>query len=392
MPLMRTVLPELKRRIIGDTFMRVKDRIMHELKLDKDVFLAQGTLRPDLIESASELASGHADVIKTHHNDSALGKVIEPLKDFHKDEVRELGLALGLPKSIGKVIEPLKDFHKDEVRELGLALGLPKSIVNRHPFPGPGLAIRIICAENTTVADLDLFFTTQHHLQLIINLAECDVDSEEYTAITQHLSKNDFETLCEKRCEITATLLPVQSVGVQGDRRSYAYVAALSTNERPIPWLLLENMARIIPRLIHSDRRSYAYVAALSTNERPIPWLLLENMARIIPRLIHSVNRVVYVFGSAVEYSVSDITPTYLNDYAISLAQWADRIANDMPVIMIPVHFDRDPMEGIASTLRSFVLRPFITNDFMTGIAALPGRDIPEKVFTCHLQATTNLH
>ncbi|VDK32049.1 unnamed protein product, partial [Anisakis simplex] len=89
--------------------------IMDELKLDKEIFLAQGTLRPDLIESASSLASGHADTIKTHHNDTAL--------------VREL-------RDLGKVIEPLKDFHKDEVRELGESLGLPKSIVMRHPFPG----------------------------------------------------------------------------------------------------------------------------------------------------------------------------------------------------------------------------------------------------------------
>ncbi|EPB66226.1 GMP synthase domain protein [Ancylostoma ceylanicum] len=126
-PLDRTVDPEIKRQIIGNTFIRVKDRVMDELKLKKeDYFLAQGTLRPDLIESASELASGHADTIKTHHNDTAL--------------VREL-------RASGRVIEPLKDFHKDEVRELGRSLGLPDELVDRQPFPGPGLAIRIICAQ-----------------------------------------------------------------------------------------------------------------------------------------------------------------------------------------------------------------------------------------------------
>ncbi|KHJ79328.1 GMP synthase protein [Oesophagostomum dentatum] len=126
-PLDRTADPEKKRQIIGNTFIRVKDRVMEELKLKKeDYFLAQGTLRPDLIESASELASGHADIIKTHHNDTAL--------------VRAL-------RASGRVIEPLKDFHKDEVRELGRSLGLPDDIVDRQPFPGPGLAIRIICAQ-----------------------------------------------------------------------------------------------------------------------------------------------------------------------------------------------------------------------------------------------------
>ncbi|CAB3404162.1 unnamed protein product [Caenorhabditis bovis] len=123
----RAVEPEIKRKIIGNTFIRVKDIIMNKLNLNQDdYFLAQGTLRPDLIESASLLASGHADMIKTHHNDTEL--------------VREL-------RRKGRVIEPLKDFHKDEVRELGKSLGLPEEIVQRHPFPGPGLAIRIICAE-----------------------------------------------------------------------------------------------------------------------------------------------------------------------------------------------------------------------------------------------------
>lgn len=120
--------PEMKRKIIGNTFIRVKDVIMKDLNINHDeYFLAQGTLRPDLIESASALASGHADTIKTHHNDTFL--------------VREL-------RKLGKVVEPLKDFHKDEVRELGKDLGLPESIVQRHPFPGPGLAIRILCASD----------------------------------------------------------------------------------------------------------------------------------------------------------------------------------------------------------------------------------------------------
>uniref|UniRef100_F1KV09 GMP synthase (glutamine-hydrolyzing) n=1 Tax=Ascaris suum TaxID=6253 RepID=F1KV09_ASCSU len=345
-PLLRTTQPEMKRKIIGDTFMRVKDCVMEELKLDKDIFLAQGTLRPDLIESASSLASGHADTIKTHHNDTAL--------------VREL-------RDLGKVIEPLKDFHKDEVRELGESLGLPRSIVMRHPFPGPGLAIRVICAEQPYICDLDVFLATQQNLSLIANLAHCDDESEEYLSVAQNLSAAELHALCDHDHEIATTLLPIQTVGVQG------------------------------------DCRSYSYVAALSTSERPIPWTTLERLARIIPRLLHNINRVVYVFGEAVEYPVSDITCTYLNDFNLSYLRWADRLANDvllgldedqrrdpslevcinriqqMPVVMVPIHFDRDPVERKVSTLRSYVLRPFITNDFMTGVAALPGRDIPEK-------------
>ncbi len=118
--------PEDKRRIIGDTFMRVANEVIEDLNLNPDeVMLGQGTLRPDLIESASGLASGKADVIKTHHNDT--------------DLVRQL-------RAKGKVVEPLTEFHKDEVRRLGADLGLPSELTQRHPFPGPGLAIRILCA------------------------------------------------------------------------------------------------------------------------------------------------------------------------------------------------------------------------------------------------------
>ncbi|VDP13198.1 unnamed protein product [Onchocerca flexuosa] len=380
-PLMRTVEPEVKRKIIGDTFMRVKDKIMDELKLDKDIFLAQGTLRPDLIESASHLASSYADVIKTHHNDSAL--------------VREL-------RNLGKVLEPLKDFHKDEVRELGISLGLPEHIVHRHPFPGPGLAIRIICAERPLITDFDLFITTQHHLHLIANLPLCDKDSEEFCTIIQHLSEVDLKAISDHDFEIATTLLPIQSVGVQGLFFYFnPYIlkdAEMEIDDRDFHRKEFHHMQSIL-----GDGRSYAYAAALSTNERPIPWELLERLAYIIPRLLHNINRVVYVFGNAIEYPVNDVTRTYLNGFTVGLIRWADRIAYDvlygldengkrdpalevclqtiqqMPVVMIPVHFDRDPLERKASTLRSFVLRPFITNDFMTGVAALPGKDIPEQ-------------
>lgn len=129
LPLNEEVDPEHKRKIIGDTFVKVVQEFLQENNFTfDDIILAQGTLRPDLIESASHLASqsGHADAIKTHHNDSPM--------------VREL-------RKRNRVIEPLKDFHKDEVRQIGLTLGLHRDVVFRHPFPGPGLAIRILCAD-----------------------------------------------------------------------------------------------------------------------------------------------------------------------------------------------------------------------------------------------------
>jgi GMP synthase (glutamine-hydrolysing) len=313
-PLCKTVSPEDKRRIIGDTFINCKDKIMKELNLDTDMFFAQGTLRPDLIESASSLASGFASTIKTHHNDTAL--------------VREL-------RALGKVVEPLKDFHKDEVRELGKNLGLRYDIVERHPFPGPGLAIRIICATQAFI-DSDFEITATKAQQIV----------------------NDFDG------RLRVTILPIKSVGVQGDCRSYSYVAALSGDENPIPW--------------------------------PI----LDKIAKRLPNLLHNINRVVYAFGSTINSPILDVTETYLNEDTVHELQIADHIVynvlvgrdfsgqpsrhlssvidsiQQMPVVSIPVHFDRNV--GEKSTKRSFVLRPFITRDFMTGKNALPGKDIPE--------------
>ncbi|PAV82858.1 hypothetical protein WR25_21133 [Diploscapter pachys] len=344
----QAVQPEKKRHIIGNTFIRAKDLVMKELRLNQaEYFFAQGTLRPDLIESASSLASGHADTIKTHHNDTAL--------------VREL-------RAQGRVIEPLKDFHKDEVRELGRDLGLPNDIVQRHPFPGPGLAIRIICAEKPyRCGSFDMI---QSHLNILTNLA-ANPASEVELKVKQKMISALTDVQCDllmrssSVISITTTLLPIQSVGVQGDSRSYSYVAGLSTDARPIPWEML-----------------FTY-------------------ASIIPKLIHHINRIVYIFGSPVQAPVDAITVTRLNRKTVEKLQLADKCATDvlfgrneegrrderlndcsrvvqqMPVVMIPVDFDI--ADQSSSYRHSFVLRPFITNDFMTGLAAVPGKHIPEK-------------
>lgn len=322
-PLRWAIKPEDKRMIIGDTFIRCKDIALKELQLGEDatdgIFLAQGTLRPDLIESASELASGNAEVIKTHHNDTAL--------------VREL-------RNLGKVIEPLQDFHKDEVRELGRALNLPESIVNRHPFPGPGLAIRILCAEHPFHDES--FDTTQLVCQEITN---------------------------QFAGGIKCTLLPIKSVGVQG------------------------------------DKRSYSYVASLSLNCQRIPWAVLEKIARAIPSKAHNVNRVVYVFGEQLTVPIDQVTVTHVNEATLQQLQHADNIVYEvlcgldefsrksprlqnimgaiqqMPVVLVPIHFELQykAPQYFPSVCRSVCLRPFITRDFMTGRAAIPGRDFPEE-------------
>jgi GMP synthase (glutamine-hydrolysing) len=193
-----TINPEDKRKIIGDVFIKVSNEILREMKMrPEDVYLAQGTLRPDLIESASALVSTKADTIKTHHNDTEL--------------VRKL-------RDEGRVVEPLKDFHKDEVRQLGYDLGLPQSIVERHPFPGPGLAIRIICADDAYL-EKD-FSETQVVVKVIVDYQnKLNKNHALLNRVSGVTTKEEQDELCRisSSIELSATVLPIRSVGVQGE-------------------------------------------------------------------------------------------------------------------------------------------------------------------------------
>lgn len=168
--LCQTMSPEEKRKIIGDVFVKVANEVIADLNLrPEEVFVGQGTLRPDLIESASTLASTKADVIKTHHNDSELirqlreaGRVVEPLKDFHKDEVRVLGQCIYFLDDNAYVVSG----NWRIIWLAGRDLGLPVELVMRHPFPGPGLAIRVLCAEEPYI-DRD-FSETQVIVKIIV--------------------------------------------------------------------------------------------------------------------------------------------------------------------------------------------------------------------------------
>ena len=163
--------PEKKRKIIGKTFIKVFEKEAKKIK--KVEFLAQGTLYPDIIESRSATGS-KTSKIKSHHN---------------------VG---GLPKKMNlKLLEPLKDFFKDEVRILGKSIGLVNEILYKHPFPGPGLAIRIIGKIN---------------LQKIKMLQEAD------DIFINELNKFN---LYDKIWQAYAALLPIKTVGVMGDSRTY---------------------------------------------------------------------------------------------------------------------------------------------------------------------------
>jgi GMP synthase (glutamine-hydrolysing) len=209
-PLKGILDPERKRKIIGKTFIRVFEG--EALKIKGVDFLAQGTLYPDLIESQSSFG-GPSAVIKSHHN---------------------VG---GLPKKMRlKLIEPLKHLFKDEVRLLGKELGLPDNIIYRHPFPGPGLAVRIIGE------------VTPRRLSI---LRQAD------DIVIEEIKKgNHYKRLWQS----FAILLPLKSVGIMGDRRTYEHIVVIravqSLDAMTADWARLPHslLVRISNRIINEVR------------------------------------------------------------------------------------------------------------------------------------------
>jgi GMP synthase (glutamine-hydrolysing) len=215
--------PEQKRKVIGREFVEVFQR--EAKKLPKAKWLAQGTIYPDVIESAgAKTKKAHA--IKSHHN---------------------VG---GLPESLHlKLLEPLRELFKDEVRELGVALGLPHDMVYRHPFPGPGLGVRILGEVKREYADLlrraDAIFIEE------LNAAKDDDGLSWYA----------------KTAQAFTVFLPVKSVGVMGDGRTYEWVVAL--------------------RAVQSQDFMTAHWAHL-------PYELLGKVSNRIINEVRGINRVVY--------------------------------------------------------------------------------------------------
>jgi len=275
-PLKRESAPETKRKSIGATFLRVKDRELARLNLDpKQWMTAQGTIYPDTIESGG---TQNADLIKTHHN-----RVAEVL------ELMEQGLLL----------EPLADLYKDEVRMLGEELGIPHPLVWRHPFPGPGLGVRLLCSNGTFEGP-----------------SLTDVDGlEDYL----------------ERFGLRAFLLPIRSVGVQGDARTYAQPLVLTN-------------------------------AALTWDEN-------ERHATAIANRFRTVNRVVWQVG-AVDRSAPILVEQYCTKDVLDELRVFDAICTDflneenlyeeiwqMPVVSLPLRIQGKPV---------IVMRPVNSSEAMT--------------------------
>jgi GMP synthase (glutamine-hydrolysing) len=182
--------PEAKRKAIGDLFITVQEREVARLGLPDSYFLAQGTLYTDLIESGKGVGK-KARLIKSHHN------VGSPLVDAKR--------------KAGRIIEPLDRLYKDEVRRLGRILGVDEEVVRRHPFPGPGLAVRIPGE---------------------VTKEKCDILREADALFIEELKKRPApgaadRTLYDDIWQAFAVLLPIRSVGVAGDVRKYGWVLAL---------------------------------------------------------------------------------------------------------------------------------------------------------------------
>ena len=212
--------PEAKRKIIGNEFIGVFEQ--EALRIEKDEgkveWLVQGTLYPDVIESRS--VRGPSQVIKSHHN---------------------VG---GLPEKMAlKLIEPLKELFKDEVRRIGRDLGMPEDILQRQPFPGPGLAVRILGEVN------------EERLRILKDCDEIVVDEIKKAGLYQKIWQS------------FAVLLPVMSVGVMGDQRTYANTCAI--------------------RAVHSED-------GMTADWVPLPYEVLKTISSRIVNEVKGVNRVVY--------------------------------------------------------------------------------------------------
>ncbi len=269
--------PEKKRKIIGDLFLDIQEKVSNDLNLNPEEWiLAQGTIYPDTIETGG---TKHAETIKTHHNR------VEKMQKLIDE---------------GKVIEPLAQLYKDEVRLVGEKLGLAEEMVWRHPFPGPGLAVRCLCAEKEDAFE---------------GISELEAKINEFAG----------------KEGLRARVLPIKSVGVQGDERTYAH-----------------------PVLLYGELKN---------------WDRLNTMSTQLTNQYPEVNRVVFGLRPS-EFDDLSIQKSYLTRDRILITQNADKVVMDFikevgidreiwqfPTVLIPIKVDGG---------ESIVLRPVSSEEAMT--------------------------
>ncbi len=274
--------PEEKRNIIGQTFLDVKDAQIKKLGLNSDEWLlGQGTIYPDIIESGG---SKNAQKIKTHHN----------RVDAIKKMIAE-----------GKIIEPLVDFYKFEVRAIGKILNLPANLINRHPFPGPGLAIRCLCHEH---------------------------DKIDNVSIVQKETNNFF---AQKYKNVNQQILPFKSVGVQGDNRTYAHpLAVWGEND----WDKLDALASSVTNSIKDVNR--------------VILLLNPPSQQLVDLKISPEDMYLSLGRIKILREIDDIVMSNIKEVGIYDDIW------QFAIVLLPITNDKNR--------ESIVLRPINTRDLMT--------------------------
>lgn len=291
-PLSETVDPEKKRRIIGEIFIQIANQVIERLGLDKEnTFIAQGTLRPDLIESGNPDISGFAHKIKTHHND------VEIVRQARKK---------------GLIVETNADWHKDEVRKVARKLGLDEAVASRQPFPGPGLAIRLLCHDKKE---------------------EVEITASEVEKLSQILNGTEQK----------GYILPIKSVGVQGDARSYKNLCLLEGNKLDFDWKEVTSKAKDI------------------TDSIP------------------TINRVGYILNKS---NITDEVKCFdmrIEDENVDLLRELDKIVtsnlekckvNQTFAVLLPIGVNKK---------YSVAIRTFVTNDFMTGRPGEIGKEVEKE-------------
>ena len=292
-PLREVADPELKRQIIGSMFIETVKKAADKFGLDYDkTFIAQGTLRPDLIESGNPEAGSAGKRVKTHHNDVDIVR-----------RARERGM----------IIETNRDWYKEDARQVARMLGIDEETASRQPFPGPGLAVRLICSDGCAPVKTESF-------QPLLN-----------------------EFLSARK--VSGIIAPILSVGVKGGSRSYKNLAVLYGGA---DFKELERTVAEIPENLDFINRC-AYVL----NKKSIDNLTCNKLSL-------SAESAELVRG--IDHIVTGEINKYLKESGKKITQYFG--------ILIPV-------SSSGAKKYSAVIRAFITVDFMTGYAALPGRDIP---------------
>jgi len=291
-PLSSVIDPEMKRNIIGHIFVEILKDVSRRLNLDPETtFWAQGTLRPDLIESGNPDVSGTAHKIKTHHNDVEI---------------------IRTARARGMIVETNWDWHKDEVRQVARKLGLDETIASRQPFPGPGLAIRLIC-----------------------RTADESVPPEEIKEFNQ--------VMTEKGAGYQGVVLPIQSVGVQGDNRSYRHLSLLWGKGTALDWETAYQIATDLPNRIRGINR-VAYILNRHSLKKPLKCFPMNMNAENIQLL----------------REVDSVVTTMLDKPPV----------NQVLAVLVPAGVDKK---------HSVAVRTIITNDYMTGRPAFIGQDIKKE-------------